>query len=184
MRGEPAKPLNRESPSGGYWFDDLKQAYSYPSYLSLAGEGVTIGVLMTPGFNPPDMKLYFSHENLATPNIQTFNVEGGAPYDVNSAAETQIDIQHSGGMAPKANIILYNLPDLSDDSILAGLTQIIENNVADVVNMSFGEPEAATRPRTTTAWISAASLASTTISLWKVTRSESLGWPRRATLER
>ena len=42
----------------------------------------------------------------------TFNVEGGAPYNVNDAAETHIDIQHSGGMAPKANIILFNLPDL------------------------------------------------------------------------
>jgi subtilase family serine protease len=141
-----AKPQNRESPTGGYWFDDLKQAYSYPSYLSLTGKGVTIGVLMTPRRNPPDMTLYFSHEKLATPHIQTLNVEGGAPYDVNSAAETHIDIQHSGGMAPKADIILYNLPDLDDDSILAGLTQIIESNVADVVNMSFGGPEAGYSP--------------------------------------
>jgi subtilase family serine protease len=135
------KPLNRDSPTGGYWFDDLKQAYSYPSYTSLTGEGVTIGVLMTPGYNPSDMRLYFSHEKLATPNIHTFDVEGGAPYNAASAAETHIDIQHSGGMAPKASIILYNLPDLEDDSILAGLTQIIEYNVADVVNMSFGGPE-------------------------------------------
>jgi subtilase family serine protease len=137
--GEPA---NRYSPTGGYWFDDLKQAYSYPSYTSLNGRGTTIGVLMTPGYNPSDMKLYFGHEKLAVPKISTFNVEGGAPYDVNSAAETHIDIQHSGGMAPKANIILFNLPDLEDDSILAGLADIVESNEVDVVNMSFGEPEA------------------------------------------
>jgi len=133
---------NRYSPVGPYWFDDLKQAYSYPSYKNLTGKGVTIGILMTPGFNPSDMKLYFGHEKLAVPNITTFNVEGGAPYNVNDAAETHIDIQHSGGMAPKADIILYNLPDLVDDSILAGITDIIEYNVADVVNMSFGGAEA------------------------------------------
>ena len=133
---------NRYSPVGPYWFDDLKQAYSYPSYKNLTGKGVTIGILMTPGFNPSDMTLYFSHEKLATPNISTFNVEGGAPYNVNDAAETHIDIQHSGGMAPKADIILYNLPDLDDDSILAGITDIVEYNVADVVNMSFGGAEA------------------------------------------
>ncbi len=135
-------PANRNSPTGGYWFDDLKQAYSYPSYKNLTGKGVTIGILMTPGFNPSDMKLYFGHEKLAVPSISTFEVEGGAPYNVNEAAETHIDIQHSGGMAPKANIILYNMPDLDDDSILAGLTDIVENNAVDVVNMSFGEPEA------------------------------------------
>jgi subtilase family serine protease len=45
-------------------------------------------------------------------------------------------------MAPNASIILYNLADLQDSSILAGLTTIIESNVADVVNMSFSGPEA------------------------------------------
>ena len=135
-------PQNRQSTTGGYWFDDLKQAYSYPSYKVLTGKGVTIGILMTPGFNPKDMTLYFSHEKIATPHITTFNVEGGAPYDPNESAETHIDIQHSGGMAPQANIILYNMPDLDDDSILAGLTDIIETNAVDVVNMSFAGPEA------------------------------------------
>jgi len=139
-----SEPQNRYSSIGPYWFDDLKEAFSYPSYKVLTGKGVTIGVLMTPGFNPSDMKLYFSHEKLATPNIQTFEVEGGAPYDPNSpdnSAETHIDIQHSGGMAPQASIILFNIPDLYDDSILAGLTDIDEYNLADVINMSFSGPE-------------------------------------------
>jgi subtilase family serine protease len=139
-------PDNRESAYGGYWFDDLKQAYSYPSYKVLTGKGVNIGILMTPNFNPSDMTLYFSHEKLATPNISTVNVEGGAPYDPNSVAETHIDITHSAGQAPLANIYLYNIPDLSDESVLAGLVQIDEFNSVDVVNMSFGEPEAAYAP--------------------------------------
>jgi subtilase family serine protease len=146
MSARIGTPANRESPTGGYWFDDLKQAYSYPSYQQLTGKGVTIGILMTPGYNPPDVTRYFEHEKIPAPNITTFNVEGGAPYDPSSpfnSAETFLDIEQSGGMAPKANIILYNLPDLDDDSIFAGLTDIIENNNVDVVNMSFGEFEAA-----------------------------------------
>ena len=135
-----ANPDNRQSPDGGYWFDDLKQAYAYPSYQALTGKGVNIGILMTPNFNPSDMKLYFSHEKLATPAIFTINVEGGAPFDPNAAAETHIDITHSAGMAPLADVYLYNMPDLDDDSILAGLTDIDEDNLVDVVNMSFGEP--------------------------------------------
>jgi subtilase family serine protease len=139
-------PANRESAFGGYWFDDLKQAYSYPSYKALTGKGVNIGILMTPNFNPSDMTLYFSHEKLATPSISTINIEGGAPFDPNEVAETHIDITHSAGQAPLAHIYLYNMPDLVDDSILAGLTDIDENNLVDVVNMSFGGPEAGYSP--------------------------------------
>ena len=139
-------PDNRQSTRGGYWFDDLKQAYAYPSYQALTGKGVNIGILMTPNFNPSDMKLYFSHEHLATPSITTRNVEGGAPFDPNAAAETHIDITHSAGMAPLADVYLYNMPDLYDDSILAGLADIDEDNLVDVVNMSFGEPEVAYSP--------------------------------------
>jgi subtilase family serine protease len=139
---EIVNPQNRYSNTGPYWFDDLKQAYSYPSYTSLNGKGVTIGILMFHNYNPPDMKNYFSHELLAVPKIQVVNVAGGAPFDPNLSFETHIDIQQSGGMAPKATIILYNVPDLSDESLFAGLTQIIESNVADVVNMSFGGFEA------------------------------------------
>jgi subtilase family serine protease len=137
-----ARPQNRESPTGGYWFDDLKQAYSYPSFKVLTGKGVHIGILMEGNFNPPDMTAYFSHEHVAKPHITTVDIAGGSPFDPNGSFETHLDIQQSGGMAPDAGIILYNLPDLQDSSILSGLTTIIESNVADVVNMSFSGPEA------------------------------------------
>jgi kumamolisin len=137
-----ALPENRYSSTGGYWFDDLKQAYSYPSYQSLNGKGATIGILMDGDYNSADMDLYFGHEKLATPKFSEVLVNGGAPFDPNGDSfETELDMQQSGGMAPKANVILYNIPDLSDDSILAGLSQIVSDNKADVVNMSFGGAE-------------------------------------------
>jgi subtilase family serine protease len=137
-----SKPQNRESPTGGYWFTDLKQAYSFPSFKKLTGKGVTIGILMEGGFNQPDMTAYFGHELLPSPKISTVNIAGGLPFSPNNSFETHLDIQQSGGMAPDASIILYNLPDLQDSSILSGLTTIIESNTADVVNMSFSGPEA------------------------------------------
>jgi subtilase family serine protease len=137
-----AKPQNRESSTGGYWFTDLKQAYSFPSFKKLTGKGVTIGILMEGGFNQPDMTAYFGHELLPSPKISTVNIAGGLPFSPNNSFETHLDIQQSGGMAPNASIILYNLPDLQDSSILSGLTTIIESNTADVVNMSFSGPEA------------------------------------------
>ena len=140
------EPQNRESPTGGYWFTDLKQAYSFPSFKKLTGKGVTIGILMSGDFNQPDMTAYFSHELLPSPNISTVNIAGGSPFSPSNSFETHLDIQQSGGMAPDASIILYNLPDLSDANVLSGLTTIIEFNQADVVNMSFSGPEAGYTP--------------------------------------
>jgi subtilase family serine protease len=134
-------PENRYSTTGPYWFDDLKEAYRYPSYNAYNGKGVTIGVLMSNDFNPTDMKAYFAHEKLAMPNYKTIKINGGAPFDPNDSFETHLDLQQTGGMAPSANIILYDLPDLQDSSIISGLITIIESNQADVVSMSFGGPE-------------------------------------------
>jgi subtilase family serine protease len=136
-----ALPDNRYGTAGPYWFDDLKQAYTFPSYLSYNGTGTTIGVLMSNDFKPNDMTLYFNHEHLATPSYTTVNIDGGAPFSANDSLETSLDLQQTGGMAPKASIVLYNLPDLSDDSIMDGLSKILLDNKVDVVNMSFGEAE-------------------------------------------
>jgi len=138
-----ALPANRYSPEGGYWFDDLKQAYTFPSYQNYTGKGSKIGILMSSDINPSDMAAYFGHEKLAVPKITVEPVLGGAPFDPNSGAsvEVNLDVQQSGGMAPDARITVYNVPDLSDESIIAGLDQIVSDNKVDVVNMSFGGPE-------------------------------------------
>ncbi|MDE1176753.1 MAG: S53 family peptidase [Edaphobacter sp.] len=136
-----ATPVNRYSTAGPYWFTDLKQAYAYPSYKVYTGKGVTIGVLMSNDFNAADMTAYFTHEKLAVPKMSTVSINGGAPYDPDGSTETHLDMQQTGGMAPNAKIVLYNLPDLSDDNIIDGLMKILDDNKADVVNMSFGGAE-------------------------------------------
>jgi kumamolisin len=141
FKAPKAIPSNRYGTTGAYWFTDLKQAYNWPSYQAYNGKGTTIGILMTGDYNPTDMDLYFNHEKIKAPKISTVQINGGAPYDPDGSFETHLDLQQSGGMAPKAKLILYNMPDLSDDNILAGLTQIVEDNKADVVSMSFGGPE-------------------------------------------
>jgi subtilase family serine protease len=138
-----AVPENRYSTTGPYWFTDLKQAYKYPSYQVLTGKGVTIGVLMEGDFKATDMTHFFNHEGLAPPKMNTVNINGGAPYDPDISTETHLDMQQTGGMAPDASIVLYNLPSLSDLNIVTGLSTILVTNKADVVSMSFGGPELA-----------------------------------------
>lgn len=137
-----AAPTNRYSTAGPYWFTDLKQAYSWPSYKKFSGKGVNIGILMTGDYLQNDMDRYFTHEMLATPTYKEVKVLGGAPFNPNGGSfETALDLQQSGGMAPNATITLYNIPDLTDYSIIAGLALIVNENKADVVSMSFGGPE-------------------------------------------
>lgn len=137
------KPANRYTNVGPYWFDDLKQAYAFPSYTSYAGRGATIGVLISSDFNQSDMDAYFGNEGLPSPKITVRKIAGGAPFDPKSesSAEAELDIEQSGGMAPEAKIVVYDIPSLSDRYVLRGLNRIVNDNKVDVVNMSFGAAE-------------------------------------------
>jgi len=137
-------PENRYGPTGPYWFDDLKQAYTYPSYLEIHGVGKTIGIVSTSDFLDGDYKTYFSHEKLASPSVIRRPVSGGPPpFNPNSSdsAEVTVDIQQAGGSAPGATLVLYGAPDDSDSSFFAMYVAIDEDNAVDIVNTSFGSCE-------------------------------------------
>ncbi len=136
-------PENRYSPVGSYWFDDLKQAYKFPSYGALTGNGAHIGVLMSGGYSQADMDLYFGHEKLKSPKFDEVAVDGGSPFDPanDGTFEAELDLQQSGGMAPGAEVTLYSIPDLSDVNIVAGLLRAVEDDYVDMISMSFGAPE-------------------------------------------
>jgi subtilase family serine protease len=134
-------PDNRYSPEGPYWFDDLKQAYGYPSYQQLNGAGRTIGIVMSSDVLDSDLALYFGHEKLAPPSVGRRPVDGGPPpFDPNNGAsdEASLDVQMSFGSAPGSRILLYDIPDLSDQSILDAYAAAIDENKVDIVSSSFG----------------------------------------------
>lgn len=149
---------NRYSQDGGYWFDDLKQAYQYPSYETtvtvkgktqrLDGTGATIGVLMSSDYLPTDVAAVFHHEKWTAttgePDPTLYKdvaVDGGGGLFGGAFAEVSIDTQSEITGAPGAHVILYDIPDLSDGSIFAGYVDAIEANEVDVLSASFGECE-------------------------------------------
>ncbi|HTD33621.1 MAG TPA: S53 family peptidase [Candidatus Elarobacter sp.] len=132
---------NRYSTVGPYWFTDLKQAYGYPSYESANGAGRTIAIVIDSDVLDSDNALYFGHEHLAPPVVERRPVDGGPPpCDPNGdgCAEASLDVQQSFGSAPGAHIMLYGVPDLSDQSVIDAYAAIVDDNRADVVNSSFG----------------------------------------------
>jgi subtilase family serine protease len=157
-------PYNRNGQDGGYWFDDLKQAYEYPSYQTtvtvndktqrLDGTGATIGVLMSSDYLPTDVAAMFDHENWSVttgkPNPTLYEdvaIDGGGGLFGGAFAEVSIDTQSEIGGAPGAHVILYDIPDLSDGSVFAGYVDAIEANQVDVLSSSFGECELLYFPR-------------------------------------
>ncbi len=144
--GNPTQyPDNRYGPDGPYWFTDLKEAYGYPSFKSLNGSGRTIGIVMATDVQDSDITSYFHHEAFDSfapiPTIEHDKVNGGAPFGGvgnGASVEATLDAQQSQGSAPGAHVILYSLPDLSQDNILAGYDQVINENRADIVTSSFG----------------------------------------------
>jgi subtilase family serine protease len=127
----------------------------------IAGVGSTIGIVISSAISPDDLDATFdssldlgggdflnqaySHvSNLPVPTVSIRPVEGGSgPFDPTSdaAAEASLDTQMSLGTAPGAQELLYNPPDLGDDSLLAAYADVDEDNAVDVVSSSFGECE-------------------------------------------
>lgn len=148
-RNVGALPTNRYGAYGAYWFTDLKEAYDYPAYTSLNGHGATVAIVMASDVQDSDTAMVFNHENwtsitgLPIPTITREPILGGAAFSTSNGAsfEASLDVQQVLGMAPGANVILYNIPDLSDNSIMTAYQQIVTDNKADVVSSSFGGSE-------------------------------------------
>ncbi len=127
----------------------------------LAGVGAHIGIVISSSISPADVdstfnstlnlgggdlliQAYSANSNLPVPTVTIRPVNGGSgpfnPAD-DAAGEASLDTQMSLGTAPGAKETLYNMPDLSDDSITAAYTAVDEDNTVDVVSSSFGECE-------------------------------------------
>ena len=149
---------NRYGDTGAYWFDDLKEAYAYPSALDqvsvggaatpLNGTGATIAAIMSSDVWDGDIQAVFVHENWTkvskTPRPQLagrYYVNGGAQWPNDATAEASLDTQEEITGAPGAKVVLIDIPDLSDGSIMAGYVDAEEYGVAQVISASFGQCE-------------------------------------------
>lgn len=151
-----ANPKNRYGTTGSYWYDDLKQAYQYPSYQTMVtvggkkqrldGTGATIGIVMSSDIYDSDVAAVFNHENFKAHSGQSRNptlykrvaVDGGSTTSSDALDEASLDVQEALTGAPGSHVILYELPSLSDENIIDGYTRVIADNEADVVSSSFG----------------------------------------------
>jgi len=131
----------------GYWtVTDFADYYDVqPLYKrGLSGKGRTLGIVTLASFTPSDAFAYWSALGLTVdPNrLQIVNIDGGpgAPSDASDSMETSLDVEQSGGVAPGANIIVYQAPNTNQAWVDAWATAI-DANSAETLSASWGSWE-------------------------------------------
>lgn len=107
------------------------------------GTGVTIGIAGDSNIDTTQNANYRATFGLpAKPT--TVVVDGADPGENGDAVEAYLDTEVASGIAPNANVVLYTAADtyLSSGLFLA-ISRAIDDNQADVLNVSFGSCEAA-----------------------------------------
>jgi hypothetical protein len=109
----------------------------------IQGQGRTIGISNWDGFRANNYLLYISHFSLPVPaggagsNVAVIPCQGGGAGAGTPNAEGDLDIQMELGMAPLANIKIYD-GNAAGNNLVGVLTQEVNDNLADVISESYG----------------------------------------------
>ena len=132
---------------GEYTVGDFANQYDVnPLYeAGINGHGSTLGVATLANFYPADAYAYWSSIglNVSQSRIQQIHVDegAGAPSSAAGSIETSLDVEQSGGVAPGANIIVYDAPN-TDGGFLDLFYNAASDNLVDSLSVSWGEAEA------------------------------------------
>ena len=106
------------------------------------GQGRKVAISNWDGYRLNNTSLYYSHFGLPTPaggvlsNIHKVSIDGVNGETAAVGAEGDLDIQMEAGMAPLADIYIYDNGGQSD--LIGVLTREVNDNIADVISESYG----------------------------------------------
>jgi kumamolisin len=109
------------------------------------GAGQTVAIVTLAALDPGAPQ-YFWQNVAGIPatgrTVTVDNVDGGpgAPSDASGSGETDLDVEQSGGLAPGANVIVYQAPN-TDFGFADAFFSAASQNVASSVSASWGESE-------------------------------------------
>ena len=130
---------------GDYTVGDVANLYNVnPLYAAhIDGAGRTLGIVTLADFLPSDAYTYWSLIDLdVLPNrITQIHVDGGGDLSSDAGSgETSLDVEQSGGLAPKAKIRVYDAPN-SDAGFMDVFYRAISDNLVDSLSCSWGSAE-------------------------------------------
>ena len=133
--------------SGAYTAQQIALAYGFTSLAGAGdvGAGQTVAALELESNVPSDIDSYRSCYGIATGTVAYVQVDGGAP-PLNLAnqdgLETELDIENVVGLAPAANVAVYQAPN-SDSGTYDAYNAMVSANTARAITTSWGECEPA-----------------------------------------
>jgi len=114
-------------------------AFGFPVQSGYSGDGRTIAIIIDAYPTQTDMAGYLSFFNIArTGQITIRPVDGGGAADNLNGGEATLDAETTAGTAPGANIIIYDIPDLSNTHIVDAYNAVLSDGRANILNLSFG----------------------------------------------
>jgi kumamolisin len=108
------------------------------------GKGQSLAIVTLAAVDPGAPQYYWS--NVAkinrTGSLTINNIDGGpgAPSNAGGSGESDLDVEQSGGLAPGANVIVYQSPN-TDPGFVDGFFTAASQNIASSVSASWGESE-------------------------------------------
>jgi len=110
----------------------------------IEGKRQTIGIVTLAAFTPSDAFAYWNSLGLSVSKnrIKIVTIDGGSgpPSDVSGSDETTLDVEQSGGIAPAANMIVYEAPN-TEQGFVDAFATAFDSNTADTVSTSWGQWE-------------------------------------------
>jgi subtilase family serine protease len=144
-----AKPAFTSSQSGNHYLQpgdvaviyDIKAAYS----AGYTGAGQSVAVVGQSEISVSDIENFQSAAGLTVrdPTLVLVPNSGNAAYSSGDEAESDLDLEYSGGIAKEATLYLVYVGNNSNYSVWDSLQYAVDTDIAPVISMSYGgcEPD-------------------------------------------
>jgi len=128
--------------SGGPWGPPaVANAFSFPVQSGYNGFGVTVGIIIDSDVVRSDLSTYLTYFDIPVTSrtVTTETLDGATAGTTTSGQfEATLDTETIAGLAPGANVIIYDMPDLDDSHVNDAVNLAITDGAAKVVSMSLG----------------------------------------------
>jgi kumamolisin len=134
------------NPFGSLTVADFSRYYNVLPLAAknITGTGRTLGIVTLASFTESDAFAYWKAVGLKVKSnrITVVNIDGGpgAPSDASGSLETTLDVEQSGGIAPGADLIVYQAPN-TNQAFLDAFVKAVESNQAESISTSWGQWE-------------------------------------------
>ncbi|HZY98002.1 MAG TPA: protease pro-enzyme activation domain-containing protein [Candidatus Baltobacteraceae bacterium] len=130
--------------SSGTLATGVADPFDFPVQHGCNGAGYTAAIVIDDPVNTSYANTYLSAAGVThTGTITNKAVDGGGSGD---DPETDLDVQTIAGLAPAANIVVYDIGSLADQNIEDAYNQVLTDGTAAAVNSSFGGCESQDTP--------------------------------------